>query len=31
VDHLKLAGDNKSTLFMLDRDLAQRAPEEGGE
>ncbi len=31
VDLLKLAGDNKSTLFMLDRELAQRAPETGGE
>jgi ferritin len=31
VDLLKLAGDNKSTLFMLDRELAQRGPEEDGE
>jgi ferritin len=28
VDLLKLAGDNKATLFMLDRELAQRTPEE---
>jgi ferritin len=31
VDLLKLAGDNKSALFMLDRELAQRTPEEEGE
>lgn len=27
VDLLKLAGDDKSALFMLDRELAQRVPE----
>ncbi len=33
VDLLKLAGEDKSALFMLDRELAQRVPEgpEGGE
>ena len=33
VDLLKLAGNDQGALFMLDRELAQRAPEEpeGGE
>lgn len=31
VDLLKLAGDNRGALFMLDRELAQRTPEEPGE